>query len=100
MLMKKRKLLPDITQPITRIVDQHAFTRSRHEIRVPMYILRVIHPRHDVVQKSSDLVVGAFGAEFGDPDGEALGDFARVGDVVFEVLGGVGEGVVPRGGCE
>ena len=26
---------------------------------------------------------------------EAAGDFARVGDVVFEVLRGVGEGVVP-----
>ena len=93
--MEERKLLPDITQPITRIVNQHALSRSRHEIRVPVDILRVIHPRHDVVEEGPDLVVGTFGAELGDPDGEAFGDFARVGDVVFEVLRGVGDGVLP-----
>lgn len=93
--MEKVEFLANIAQPISRIVNQHTLPRSRHEIRVPMDILRIVHPWHHVVQKGPDLVVGTFGAELGDPDGEAVGDFASVGDVVFEILGGVGGGVVP-----
>ena len=95
--MEEGELLSNVTQPITRIVDQHALARSSHKVRVPVDILRVIHPRHDVIEESPDLVVGTLGAELGDPDREAFRDFTRVGDVVFEVLGGVGDGVVPVG---
>jgi hypothetical protein len=53
-----------------------------------------IHPRDHVGQEGFDLVVGALGVEFCDPDGAAGGEGAGVGDVLFEV-GGVAGGVVP-----
>jgi hypothetical protein len=94
MLVEVVILFANVAQPVTRIVDQHTLARTRHEVRVPMDISRVIHPRHHVVQESSHFIVGTFSAEFSDPDGKAFCEFASFADVVLEVLN-VGGGVVP-----
>lgn len=39
MYVVKVVLISDITQPISRLIDQHARTRSSHEVAVPMDVL-------------------------------------------------------------
>jgi hypothetical protein len=87
MLVVKVILLTNIAQPVSRLIDQHTLTRTSHEVSMPMNIPRIVHPRHNFVQEIPHLIIGAIGAELGDPDGQTIGEFACGVDVVFEVLG-------------
>lgn len=91
-LFPLRIILPNLTQPISIIVNQMSF--PCHKICIPMHIIRPFHERQYIVQESFHIFVFSPNRKLCDPDGAALGEGARGVDVGFEGCG-VGRVAVP-----
>lgn len=84
--MEESKRPPNFIQRPTTPINQESLPRHSHEIRIPMHIRTLVHPRHHLLQELANLLHRPLRLELCNLNRPALHYLSRRIDMRFEGL--------------